>query len=386
MKYITKVGVGIGALFAISNLAHASNYYADGRTTAMGGTGVASGNYLSASFINPALLANSKESDSFGILLPSIGVRALDQDDTLSDINDLQDNVDNLNENSNQEDIDKFADTFNAVAENAPVFAEASVGIAVAIPFETVSVALFSQNYVNVVSMVDAEPINSSDWATIEQAYRSAEASVIGVGVMDIGVTLAKQFSFDEHRVSVGFSPKFQQLHSYYSKSSLDDFELSDYDDSKNTENVFNLDVGFLYQWHALSVGLSAKNLISNEIETAPISGTSHTYQVDPNIAMGVAYQLEYFTVAVDGDLNKQTRFKHITTDDTQFIRAGVEGNLFNWAQLRVGYEHDLEGNFKDSITAGIGLSPFDVVHIDIAGSYADETQAGIGLNLSLTL
>ncbi|OBT14793.1 hypothetical protein A9264_13535 [Vibrio sp. UCD-FRSSP16_10] len=382
----TKIALGLSVALLGSNIAHANNFYADGRTTGMGGTGVASGNYLAASFINPALLANSQPDDSFGLLLPSVGARAVDSDETLSHINDLHDSFDKLNEQSSQDDIDEFANTLNALADAKPVSVEASAGLAIALPFDAVSVALFSQNYVNLISMADVTHIDSSDWASIEQAYNDSTASIVGIGVVDVGVTLAKKFTFDEQSISVGVSPKFQQLHSFYSKSTLNDYDISDYDDVSTTDNTFNIDLGLLYQWRKLSVGLSALNLISQDIETVEVLGQTHTYKVEPHIGLGIAYQLQYFTFAADADLNKQTRFASVSTDDTQFVRAGVEGNLFDWAQLRLGYEHDLEGNLDDSVTAGIGFSPFGVVHLDIAGSYANETQAAIGLNLSLTL
>ncbi|MEZ9852246.1 type IX secretion system membrane protein PorP/SprF [Vibrio breoganii] len=382
----SKFLLGLGATLLVSNMAHASNFYADGRTTGMGGTGVASGNYLSAPFINPALLANSKVTDNFGLLLPSIGVQVSDKDESLSDIMDLQDDFDGLSENSSQESIDAFAKTLNGLEGDRPVVTEVSTGIAIALPFEAISVALFNQNYVNLVSMTDVQSVDSNDWSSVEQAYQNSTGSIVGVGVMDIGLTLAKKFSFDEHKLSVGVSPKFQQLNSFYSMSSLDDFELSDYDEASQSENTFNIDLGFLYQWHDLAVGLSAKNLIAQEIETIEVAGGSHIYNLDPDVTVGIAYQLEYFTMAFDADLTKQTRFDSIESDDTQYLRVGMEGNLFHWAQLRLGYEHDLEGNLQDAVTAGIGFSPFDVVHLDIAASYADETQAAIGLNLSLTL
>ncbi|CAM3087471.1 conjugal transfer protein TraF [Vibrio rarus] len=385
-KLPTKVALCLGVALLGSNVTYANNFYADGRTTGMGGTGVASGNYLAASFINPALLANSQPDDGFGLLLPSIGIRAVDSDETLSHINDLQDSYDGLHGQSTQDDIDEFAKNLNALSDAKPVSVEGSAGLAIALPFDAVSVALFSQSYLNLISMADVAHVDSNDWASIEQAYNDSTASIVGIGVMDVGVTFAKKFTFDEQSVSVGVSPKFQQLHSFYSKSALNDYKISDYDDVSTTENTFNIDLGLLYQWRDLSVGLSALNLISQDIETVEVLGQTHTYKVEPHIGVGFAYQLKYFTFAADADLNKQTRFASVSSDDTQFVRAGVEGNLFDWAQLRLGYEHDLEGNLEDSVTAGIGLSPFGVVHLDIAGSYANETQAAVGVNLSLTL
>ncbi|MHC5792011.1 hypothetical protein ACYT6H_10485, partial [Streptococcus pyogenes] len=75
-----------------------------------------------------------------------------------------------------------------------------------------------------------------------------------------------------------------------------------------------------------------------------------------------------------------QKRFKELD-DDTQFVRIGIEGDAWGWAQLRAGYEIDLENNLDNSVTGGIGISPFDVVSLDLAGSYAGDNQFGAAAN-----
>jgi hypothetical protein len=71
--------------------------------------------------------------------------------------------------------------------------------------------------------------------------------------------------------------------------------------------------------------------------------------------------------------------------DDTQFLRFGVEGNAWGWAQLRAGYEMDLQDTLDNSITAGIGISPFDLISIDVAGAYTGENQMGASVDLAFT-
>ena len=75
---------------------------------------------------------------------------------------------------------------------------------------------------------------------------------------------------------------------------------------------------------------------------------------------LGIGYVGDYVALSLDADLTKQKRFKELD-DDTQFIRVGIEGNAWGWAQLRAGYEVDLENNLDNSVTGGIGISPFDV-------------------------
>ena len=65
---------------------YAANQVADGRGNAMGNTGVASADYLTAPFYNPALGSSYKVDDDFGILL-SVGVNINDIDDSLNKYN-----------------------------------------------------------------------------------------------------------------------------------------------------------------------------------------------------------------------------------------------------------------------------------------------------------
>lgn len=60
------------ALAACSTSALAATNPTDARANAMGGVGVASGDYLSAGFHNPALAALDPDS-AFGVLIPYIG-------------------------------------------------------------------------------------------------------------------------------------------------------------------------------------------------------------------------------------------------------------------------------------------------------------------------
>ncbi|MCG3864996.1 MULTISPECIES: conjugal transfer protein TraF [unclassified Photobacterium] len=63
---------------------------ADARGMAMGGTGVASADYLTSGFYNPALATNYKDNDDFGLMLPSVSVSAHDADDLYHKIDYFQ--------------------------------------------------------------------------------------------------------------------------------------------------------------------------------------------------------------------------------------------------------------------------------------------------------
>jgi hypothetical protein len=72
-------------------------------------------------------------------------------------------------------------------------------------------------------------------------------------------------------------------------------------------------------------------------------------------------------------------------SDDTQTWHVGGEFDLAKRFQLRAGYRGDLEDTMEDAITAGFGLSPWDVFHIEVAGLYVDADSLGVVAQLSFT-
>lgn len=75
----------------------------------------------------------------------------------------------------------------------------------------------------------------------------------------------------------------------------------------------------------------------------------------------------------------------HAENDDLQAWSLGAEWDVLGWLQLRGGYRHDLKSNLDDAITAGVGLSPFEVFHFDLAGLYAGNNEFGASLQTSFT-
>ncbi|EJN8603124.1 conjugal transfer protein TraF, partial [Escherichia coli] len=55
------------------------------------------------------------------------------------------------------------------------------------------------------------------------------------------------------------------------------------------------------------------------------------------------------------------------------------------WAQLRAGYRQNLAGNDGSAFTAGVGISPFDVVHLDVAGLIGTDNTYGAVAQLQFT-
>ncbi|EKI9119734.1 conjugal transfer protein TraF, partial [Escherichia coli] len=52
---------------------------------------------------------------------------------------------------------------------------------------------------------------------------------------------------------------------------------------------------------------------------------------------------------------------------------------------LRAGYRQNLASNDGSAFTAGLGISPFDVVHIDVAGIAGTDNNYGAVAQLQFT-
>lgn len=378
MNKKTILTLTISAILCASNV-NAANKVADARGNAMGNTGVASADYLTAPFYNPALVANFKANDHLAILLPAIGISVNDTDDSLATIDDLQSFMENYDvSTASSSDIDTLESYLDELDSNAPLSVTAGLGFAIAVPTNLVSVNLFARGYTEVVA-----DVNISDDSNLEDRYNSSTVDMFAFGYAEVGLALAKKFIISGEKVSFGITPKYQSMTTYAQSTSVDNFDLDDYDESEITKNAMNLDLGAMWYQDNFRAGIAVKDLLTQEIEVANISSISK-YKLDTQITVAVAYSNNFFTAAVDADLTKQTRFQGLD-DDTQFVRFGLEGNAWGWMQLRAGYEIDLQSTLDDTITAGLGFSPFDTANIDIAGAYTGENQLGFSANLALT-
>ena len=372
MKKLTNIALGVGLSLSVSSV-FAAQIVADARGNGMGNTGVATATYITAPFYNPALGAIYSEDDDFGLLLPAIGVNANDPDEVISLIDDLDEAIEN-------EDFTKADEYLDALEEGGILSVSGGAGIAVAIPLATVSTNFFAHGHVEIMSQAEID-----DSTDVQDRYNSSQVDTQAFAYSEFGVSLSKSYMISDQQVSFGVSPKYQVMRTYSQVSTLEDFDLSDYEESENNESAFNFDIGAAWYTDHLRVALALKDVISQEIELKNSSGSiQDVYELNPQATFGFAYINNYFTAALDADLTKQERFKS-ADDNTQFVRVGIEGNAWDWLQLRAGYEMDLEDTLDDSITAGFGISPWDVVHFDLAASYAGSNQLGGAANLYLS-
>ncbi|ELK1815079.1 conjugal transfer protein TraF [Vibrio cholerae] len=385
MNIQTKSTLAVVMAMAFSSSAFASNLLMDARGAGMGNTGVSTADYLLAPYYNPALTAVYRKNDSFGILLPSIGLRAEDKDESLKTIDDLQDSIEQFERAgvgaATQENVDQLNRYLDQLADDKPLAVTAGIGIAVALPLDSVSLNFFTRGYAEVIAKANVAAKSGNSANEVKTRYESSDVDLTAFGYTEVGLAVGKQVVLGGQTIALGVTPKVQQLRTYQDNASVKSFDLDDYDKSEVKDNAFNLDMGAVWLIDQYRVGIVAKDLFAKDIQT---QNRNNTYKLDTQIAVSGSYMSDFFIAAVDLDLTKQRRFNG-DNDDTQFMRFGVEGNAWGWAQLRAGYEVDLQNSLDNSVSVGLGVSPWNVVSLDLAGSYAGDNQFGLSANLAFT-
>lgn len=431
MKKIFKLSVvTLAVSFGVVTQAGAANTWAEARSDAMGGTGVASASYGSGVLINPALLAKAKPEDNVTVILPSVRAQITDKDNLQDEIDDISDKVDYYDDVIDNLTFAQFITnpqgTINQVRGAATDLADelefldgktaranAGAGIAVSIPNDVLSFAFVAKAYAHarVSSNVDQQDI---DYLRGDQIIVDAGLTALGSNsdiitrnlnstasgraaiVSDYGVAVARQFQFGDVPVSIGVTPKLQKTWLFNYTTSIYDYDSSDFNSSRyrNDDTGFNVDAGiaadFGDNW---TVGLSGQNLISRDIDTKDIQirngrtgevrNYKDTYQISPVVTAGLAWHTDLVTLSADGDLTETKGFK--SEEASQYVGVGAEVRPLDWLAVRAGYRADVKGDDSNVATAGIGFAPFNRVHVDLMGLYGEDETWGAGAQLSLT-
>nr|AAT68793.1 TraF [Escherichia coli] len=394
--HITRTLIASAVLFSFNSTAATS--YFEARNDAMGGTGVASSQYGVAPLANPALLTKAGPEDDFSLLLPSVGGQ-------LSDPGNISDNADKISDDWKAFDPQDGCGRHDRVVDSGPkakradfrhTHADAQVGTsAVAtLPGDTLAAALMLKSYGTVsvdgkVSDDDRkylESIANSNAQDVDKDRLTSQAFARAALVTDVGIALATELETAGQKWSLGFTPKFQRVDLFNYNVLVKNYDSSAFkgDRYHNTRNGINADIGASMDlddnW---TLGLVAQNLLPRSIETKEVNGVTETFRIRPQVTAGVSWHNDMFTTALDVDLTPASGF---TSDSKrQFAAIGAEFNAWKWAQLRAGYRQNLASNDGSAFTAGLGISPFDVVHIDVAGIAGTDNNYGAVAQLQFT-
>ncbi|MEF1282925.1 conjugal transfer protein TraF [Vibrio sp. M250220] len=382
-----------------SGTALAANYAIEARGDAMGGVGVVSANFLTAPFYNPALTAIYRRNDDVGMITPSFGLSYSDEHMMVDDLDKAAGLIDKAI-GGDYSNISELGTTLNALEGDIAKLEFGGV-VAFAIPNQYVAANVFGKAYAESFAQTDIyKGANSGIDPALNPAINAELSAVnaVGVGVTEVGISLAKYQTFLGQHISFGITPKLQRIYTYVYSANLNNYDIKDIRDNGTGETMFNMDAGFLWFYGPLRVGFAATNLVSRDINTQELAGSSvtskidatqsrtfdpvsYSYQMRPLYTVGVGLVADYATISVDYDLNEEERYTNFN-DNTQMLRVGGEIDIMRQLKLRAGWNRNLAyDNLDDTVTAGIGLSPLNLFQLDIGASYTNENSMGAYIN-----
>lgn len=393
---ITRTLIASAVLFAFN--ASAATSYFEARNDAMGGTGVASSHYGVAPLANPALLTKHDSSDDISLLLPSVGAQLSDPDDISNKADDVKADWDAFDRavDSNYGVKQAAGNLKRRLQEFRNIHADAQAGVSAvaAMPNDTLPFVLMIKSYgtANVdgkVSDADLDYLEKVANGTITNVDKNALTSRAygrAAVISDIGISFAKELETAGQKWSLGLTPKYQRVDLFNYNVTVQDYDKNDFDSDQyhSTKNGFNADIGAYTDLNSnWTVGLVVQNIVPRSIDSKEVNGVAETFKIRPQATTGVSWHNSLFTTALDVDLTPASGF---TSDNKrQFASVGAEFNAWKWAQLRAGYRQNMASDSGSAFTAGVGISPFDVVHLDVSGLIGTDHDYGAIAQLQFT-
>ncbi|MCL1130813.1 conjugal transfer protein TraF [Shewanella sairae] len=386
-----KIALACALLPCFSALADQGSYLV--HRAAVGGVAAA---YIEGkAFVNPALLAlNSHKNNATERLTPAQG-SALDTVQTLTKSIEVRPH----DTSGSAKDYNQLALTFNSrnstdthsYGNNLGLIKGHSTYTSVALePVASnsiMSLTSFYQTEDTAIELGDAiqselGATNRFANASVDVVSLDEQSPLISSRVSDFGVAMSFPLSIVNMPIAVGVSPKLQRVDTYHSLGNAPHFdasagELNGFDDRYRNDAIhFNVDVGIAMQPLAgLTVELSGRNLIDKEHDTIALNGQQLTYQVEPLVKAGVAYDWQSLSVSTDIDLIENNQFKQLK--GAQYWRLGGEMKAFDWMSVRVGYRHDMQDAGGDIYSLGSGFTIGESFSLDFTGMFGNDNALG---------
>ena len=244
---------------------------------------------------------------------------------------------------------------------------------------------------IDFVDVDTSDPANPQASITDPAASLTSRVLITGVAITEFGIALSHQFVIAGLPISIGVTPKYMELTSYFADPSVQEIDDPNFDlgdvirDNEKTDTDFNVDVGVAVSFfddNQLTLGFMAKNLISNTYTTAEYNGRSTSYDIEPQLRMGISWAAPMgITLAGDLDLTSNSPYFRLG-DNTQYMGVGIEWDVLNALRLRGGVRTNLENTDDTAFTAGVGVNII-AVHIDLAGQIS-ENNGGAALQFGV--
>lgn len=402
----------LASLVSAMTSAYAIDGTVDPRSMGMGGAGVATANGLNAVYQNPAALSGlpKEKFTAEGVF----SLRLLDENDLTNKLDTLNSSAsamsNALNAFSNAANkqaaagaagtaIGNFSTSLNNIS-NKSLSGVLSVGGFAAVPRSGVGYAFKYDNRTEFGALVnyagaDQTQINSistnmtscgagNNVACVNAASQTSGGNINGlVSTFDLRGVVLQDFGLSLSRhieqlggMEVGITPKYIMVGSFDTSTTVQSGNTkTDVPTTLKKDSAFSVDVAAAKsvkneKGHDMRVGVIAKNLIPKSLKTS----AGNPIEIAPQVTAGVAYGTEWFSGAVDMDVIKNKALITGLTKESQFMRFGAEFDAKGWAQLRVGYRHDLAGNYAGMPSVGLGFN-LKVLNIDLSVANAGKKE-----------
>jgi hypothetical protein len=383
----------------------------DPRSAAMGGAGVSAATSGNASYLNPALLALPRPKDRWAVEIPIVGVRAVDSQKLIDDIDrlepvgdDLSNAVDAFNASQSQTNSGALANalgnfrrelgTMSSKSLDASVFA---APLTVGVPGKTLGVGVHAaaradlgvqflyagsddalllsfqnaaQAYATSGSAADLNAMltafGTGPGGTLNDPNLQSRVNLRGLVQAEAGVSLAHQYdSLDG--LAIGITPKVTRVRTLDYSVTAQDTEI-DLNRGKTEHSGGNIDLGVAKEMGSFRAGLVGKNLVKRSYETA----LGNKIDLKPQFRAGVSHHTDWTTVAFDLDLTKNDPAG--LDQATRYAGLGLEFDI-GLLKFRAGYRKDLAGNYPAIPSVGLGISLFGL-HLDVAAAKKGDEEA----------
>lgn len=195
-----------------------------------------------------------------------------------------------------------------------------------------------------------------------------------GIAIAEVPLTYGRKLNDD---FAVGANVKFMTARVYNTQVAIMNQNtefgdalstaLDDYTDSTN----FGVDLGALYRFgDKLRFGVVARNVNSPSFDMKPLlAGDKDSISEDAQVRAGVAYRpFKSLLLAADIDITENDTTVS-STAASRIVSAGLEGNVFNFMQLRAGvYKNIANDDIGPVFTAGLGINLW-AVNIDFGAA-----------------
>lgn len=369
---------------------------------------------FTAAINNPALANTYDANDDFYFSL-GVGLLATDDADVIDtgelisdDIDILSDDIDDLAFDSQTTLIDvansqlsllvqanNITDNLTLIDEQ-PVTARIGTNALVMIPNKYVNLGVFVEQYARLAVTVDYD---DTDTILLNAAIITLNSNLLdnlsssgeglGYSVIEGGLIIAKNIIDNRSfSLNLGTKIKSQRIDIISTSVDINDFDDDEFDldDDIADSNQANIDLG-LYanwgenkQWHFALVG---NNLLSHDLDFINDNETVN-FELEANAQAAISYGHSWYRFSAEIDLLDREGFANL--EESQYIALGAQFSLGEHAQLRVGARTDINNVDEDVFTFGLGLSPWDIIALDISALKGQDDTLGFALQLGIKL